>query len=159
MEDLEFGNNTMHQSLDIDSQSPVPKRKYVKRKTTTRTSRLVSTEIREMIAMAYKGEVKSIIRWRGIWKKAGDACEAVAKGLTGVSAVFAFAASAVRDEKLADIFSFTSGSIGTVGLVLLTYSSYATKESRQRTTELNNMLDSIGVTPLPDITVGEVDSA
>jgi hypothetical protein len=161
VEDLEFGKNTMHQSmqsLDIESQSPMPKRKTVRRKT-TRTSRLVSAEIREMVATAYKGEVQSMIRWRDVWKKAGDTCEAVAKGLTGVSAVFAFAASALRDPRLADIFSFTSGSIGTVGLVLLTYSSYATKESRQRTTELNNMLDSIGVTPLPDIALQEVESS
>jgi hypothetical protein len=154
MEDIEFGNNTM-QSLDIDS--PVTKRKNVKKKN-TRTSRLVSIEIREMIAAAYKGEVQSMLRWRDVWKKAGDTCEAVAKGLTGVSAVFAFAASAVRDTKLSEIFSFTSGSIGTVGLVLLTYSSYATKESRQRTTELNSMLHAIGVTPMPDIAIPEVDS-
>lgn len=161
MEDLEFGKNTMHQSLqslDIESQSPISKRKSVRRKT-TRTSRLVSAEIREMVASAYKGEVRSMIRWRDVWKKAGDTCEAVAKGLTGLSAVFAFASSAIRDAKIAEIFSFTSGSIATVGLVLLTYSSYATKESRQRTTELNSMLDSIGVTPIPDIAVHEVESS
>ena len=123
----------------------------------TRTSRLVTHEVRAMIAQAYRGEVASMIRWRDLWKKFGDACEAIAKGLTGASAVLAFAASAVRDTKTADILSFTSGTVSTVGLVLLAYSSYAVKESRQRTNELNGLLDSIGVTPMPDI--APVDSS
>lgn len=150
----DFGENTMNE-ISLDIESPVPRRKSVKRKS-TKTSRLISADIRDMIAKAYKGEVQSMIRWRDVWKKAGDTCEAVAKGLTGLSTVFAFASSAIRDPRIADIFSFTSGSIGTVGLVLLTYSSYATKESRQRTTELNNVLNTIGVTPLPDIALHDI---
>lgn len=117
----------------------------------TRTARMVANEIRDIVARAYPGEVSSMIRWRDFWKRFGDGCEAVAKGLTGVSAVLAFAASAIRDSKTADILSFTSGSVGTIGLVLLTYSNYAIRESRQRTTELNGLLDAIGVTPIPDI--------
>lgn len=116
-----------------------------------RTARMVSADVRDMLASAIKEEVFSMIRWRDAWKKFGDACEATAKGLTGVSAVLAFASSATDVVKTADILSFVSGSVGTLGLVLLTYSSYAIKESRQRTSELNGVLQSIGVTPVPDI--------
>lgn len=118
---------------------------------TSRTAKLVGADVREMIAGAYRGEIRSMIRWRDIWKRAGDSCEAIAKGLTGISAVLAFASSSVRDTTKADILSFTSGTVGTVGLVLLTYANYAVRESRQRTSEINGMLASIGVTPLPDI--------
>lgn len=112
-----------------------------------------------MIADMYRTEVQSMIRWRDRWKKVGDACEATAKGLTGVGAVLAFASSAIRDTKVASILSFSSGSVGTVGLVLLAYSSYAIRESRQRTSEINNVLGTIGVTPLPDIAEEDVSQS
>lgn len=109
------------------------------------TSEMVGDDVHTMLAQSYKQDVGGILTWRQRWKKIGDAFEAIAKGFTGVSAVLAFAASAVDSSKTADILSFTSGTVGTVGLVLLTYSTYATKESRQRTAELNALLTSIGV--------------
>lgn len=123
----------------------------------TQTAKMVATEVRDMIATAYRGEVQSMIRWRDIWKKVGDACEAIAKCLAGGGAVLAFASSSIRDTRTADILSFASGSVGTLGLVLMTYSAYASRESRQRTMELNNILDSIGVTPLPNISNGRTE--
>ena len=139
--------------MDIDSPEMDVEagRRQPPRRATTRTARLVNGEVRELIARSYRTEVGSMIRWRDGWKKFGDACEAIAKGLTGVSAVLAFASSAIRDEKIADILSFSSGGVGTLGLVLLTYSGYAIGESKQRTAELNGILGSIGVTPVPDI--------
>jgi hypothetical protein len=143
------------ESPEMDSQ-PVPVNRVnppvaLARRTRTHTSRLVTSDARAMIAAAYRGEIRSMIRWRDIWKRFGDGCEAAAKGLTGVSAILAFASSAIRDPRIADILSFTSGSVGTLGLVLLTYSGYAIHESRERTVELNGVLESIGVTPVPDI--------
>jgi len=123
----------------------------------SRTARLVQQEVRTLVATSLKQEVKSILRWRGFWKKTGDAFEALAKGLTGVGSVLAFAASAVDNTKTADILSFTSGTVGTVGLVMLAYASYASKESKQRTAEINNVLTSVGVTPIADIV--ETESA
>jgi hypothetical protein len=145
--------------MDIESpeiEMPQLPRHAVRR---TRTSRLVTAEIRGVIAQAYRSEVGSMVKWRGVWKRFGDACEAIAKGLTGVSAVLAFASSATQGAKTADILSFTSGAVGTLGLVLLTYSSYAIGESRQRTSELNHILGSIGVTPVPDIATLESSEA
>jgi hypothetical protein len=153
MEEFDNGNRhgTTRESIDLESPPPISVAPVRMRRKQTKTSRLVASEIRDMIAAAYKNEVRSMITWRDVWKRLGDTCEAVAKGLTGVSAVLAFAASAIRDPGTADILSFTSGSVGTIGLVLLTYASYAIRESRQRTSEINGMLDSIGVTPIPDI--------
>lgn len=123
------------------------------------TSEMVGSDVHNMLATSYTQDIGGILRWRQRWKKIGDAFEAIAKGFTGVSAVLAFAASAVDNTNTANILSFTSGTVGTVGLVLLTYSTYATKESRQRTAELNALLTSIGVTPVPHIAATEaVDS-
>jgi len=112
---------------------------------------MVSGDARDMIAAAYRREVSQAIRWREIWKKSGDIFEASAKGLTGVASVIAFASSAERDPETSSILSFVSGTVGTLGLVILLYSGYAIRESRQRTEELNSMLQAIGVTPVPNI--------
>jgi hypothetical protein len=115
------------------------------------TAKLVKVQIRQDVADAYKDEARMLVKSRLRWKQGGDWCEAIAKGLTGASSVLAYAASADRDTARADIFAFVSGCVGTVGLVLLTYSSYATRESRQRTSELNGLLQKLGMTPMPDI--------
>ena len=115
------------------------------------TSGMISSEVRELVAQSIKDEIRSMMRWRDIWKKAGDACEATAKVMTGVGAVLAFASSAIRDTSTADILSFSSGTVGTLGLVMLTFATYASNESKQRTSELNAALTNIGITPLPDI--------
>lgn len=115
------------------------------------TSFLVENEVRELVASTIKDDVRTSLRGRTTWRRVSNAFEAIAKGLTAVSSVLAFAASATSNTKTADILSFTSGTVGTVGLVLLTYSTYAQKESQQRTAELNTVLTSIGVTPVAQI--------
>ncbi len=141
---------------DVESQHHEP-RPRVARRMNTKTARMISTEIRGLIASSYRHEITSMMRWRDVWKKFGDACEAIAKGLTGISSVLAFASSANPNVKTADVLAFTSGTVGTIGLVLLAYSSYASKESRQRTAELNTILDTIGVTPVPDIATSSTE--
>lgn len=120
--------------------------------TSIHTARLVRSEIRKAIATEIKSEVNALMKSRYRWKKGGDYCEAIAKGLTGVGSILAFASSATRDAPSSEILAFVSGCVGTVGLVLLTYAAYASRESRQRTTELNGILQVIGVTPMPEIT-------
>ena len=124
-----------------------------------KTSKLIAAEVRRAVATAYKGEVDDMLKWRHIWKKSGDVCEAVAKGLTGVSTILAFAASSNRDSETTDILAFVSGCVGTAGLVLLTYSAYASRESKQRTSELNHVLHKLGVTPMPDISTAGAGDA
>ena len=119
------------------------------------TAKLVKVQVRQDMADAYKEEAHMLVKSRQRWKRGGDWCEAVAKGLTGVGSILAYAASAARDGTTTDILAFVSGCVGTTGLVLLTYSAYATRESRQRTTELNGLLQKLGVTPMPEIAAVE----
>jgi hypothetical protein len=119
------------------------------------TAKLVKVQVRQDMADAYKEEAHMLVKSRQRWKRGGDWCEAIAKGLTGVSTILAYAASAAEDGTTTDILAFVSGCVGTTGLVLLTYSSYATRESRQRTTELNGLLQKLGVTPMPEIAAAD----
>lgn len=98
-----------------------------------------------------------MLTWRTRWKRISDICESLGKCLSGVGSVLAFAASAEQNVRHADILAFTSGTVGTTALVLLMYAAYASRESRQRTTEGNELLKSIGVTPMPQIATEDVE--
>lgn len=121
------------------------------------TAKLIRGEVRRAIADHIREETTFLMNARSLWKRGGNWAEAISKGLTGAGSVLAFAASSIDNPKTTDILAFTSGCIGTIGLVLFTYSAYANRESRHRTSELNSMLHAIGVTPLPDIAPSSSD--
>ena len=121
------------------------------------TAKLIRAEIRKAVSQQYRGEIVGLMRWRRIWKACGDSCEAVAKGLGGASTILAFAASANKDTQDSDLLAFISGCVGTLSLVLLGYSTYATRESRQRTNEMNSMLQALQITPVPNIATETAD--
>ena len=123
------------------------------------TGNLVRTEVRQWVADEYRRETAELMKGRFVWKKSADWCEAIAKGLTGASSMFAFAASSNISTKLTDTLAFVSGCIGTLGLVLLTYSSYATRESQNRTAELNRVLYTLNLTPMPGISDRDVTNS
>lgn len=115
------------------------------------TAHLIRTQAQHIAAEEIRKEIQEIIRSRYTWKRRSDFVEVISKLLTSISSVLAFASSAIRDPKIADILAFTSGTVGTTGLVLNALSTYAGKESQERTNEVNNLLHSIGVTPIPQI--------
>lgn len=94
-------------------------------------------------------DVHSTLRGRRWWRKAGNAFEATSKAMHGASTVLAFAAGVFSSKET----SFAAGTVGTLGLVLLAFASYAAKESRERTAQLNSVLHSLGLDPVPDIAV------
>lgn len=116
-----------------------------------RTAQLIADQTREDVAREFAEESRMLLRSRRRWKRTGDLCEAFSKGLAGISTVLAYAASAINTQPATDILAFSSGFVGTIGLTLFAYSSYSNQESRQRTQELNALLQSLGVTPMPEL--------
>ena len=116
-----------------------------------RTAQLIADQTREDVAREFAEESRMLLRSRRHWKKTGDICEAFSKGLAGISTILAYAASAINTQPATDILAVSSGFVGTIGLTLFAYSSYSTQESRQRTQELNALLQSLGVTPMPEL--------
>lgn len=137
-----------------DDESPPQQQQHTPRRPqrlTGRTAQLIAEHTREDVAREFAEESRMLLRSRRRWKKTGDLCEAFSKGLAGVGTILAYAASAINTQPATDILAFTSGFVGTVGLTLFAYSSYSTQESRQRTQELNALLQSLGVTPMPEL--------
>ena len=145
-------NNTNNMDTPFDVEiAQTESQQQPKQPIRSRTSFLIEKEVRELVAKTVKDDVRSTLSGRTTWRRVSNTFEAVAKGLTAVSSVLAFAASAIDDMKTVDILCFTSGTIGTLGLVLLTYSTYAQREARERTDQVNQILESIGITPVTQL--------
>jgi hypothetical protein len=97
----------------------------------------------------YIHEARELLHDRYAWRKVSNVCEATAKILAGMASVLAFASTSFEHPTL----SFIAGCTNTVGLVLLLFGSYSSKESKERTHQLNAILAAVGVTPVPDIAI------
>lgn len=105
--------------------------------------------INDMVEPAYVRDVKDALSGRFAWKRISEVCETSSKVLSGVSSIFAFAAGAYKYASL----SFTAGCIGTVALVFMLFASYAAKESKERTQQLNMTLNHVGIRGMPVIAI------
>lgn len=81
------------------------------------------------------------------WRKVGNVFEALAQLLILAQIPLSFVAG--RGYPL---LSDVSGSLGVVALAVLKFSSYAMSESKERTSQFNEILKARGVTEVPDIT-------
>ena len=105
--------------------------------------------MRELVMSYYTSETEDMLRGKKWWRKSGEFLEASSKIMSGVASILAFAASSNISTPVSDALAFSSGCIGTFSLVILTFSAYATKESRQRTMDLNALLGKFDITPVP----------
>ena len=106
--------------------------------------------IREkLVEESVYNDIKYNIGSKSRWKIIGDITETSANLFILVGSVLAFAAGSFNIIYL----SFVSGSCGVISLSLLRFSSYAMKESSERTMQVNKLLDRIGIDKIPDITI------
>lgn len=105
--------------------------------------------MRALVLKYYSEETEEMLKGKRWWRKTGEFLEAASKIMGGVSSVLAFAASSNISTHISDSLAFSSGCIGTFSLVILTFSAYASTESRQRTVDLNKLLEKFSITPVP----------
>ena len=96
--------------------------------------------IENLVSYSYKRDVSDTVYGRFSWRKWSNAGEAASKILAGASTMLACAAGVYSSDSL----SFVAGSLGTISLVCMTLSAYAAKESRERTDQLNAVLEHVG---------------
>ena len=106
--------------------------------------------IEGLVGYSYKRDVSDTVYGRFTWRKWSNAGEAASRLLAGAATVLAFAAGVYSSDSL----SFTAGSLGTVSLVCQTLSAYAARESKERTDQLNTVLEHVGVASVPRLTGG-----
>jgi hypothetical protein len=104
-----------------------------------------------LIQPNYVEEITSFLNGRSSWRKIGMILETCSKIMLGAGSVLSFASSVYTDQRM----SFISGTLSTLSLVCLQFSSYSFHESKKSTEHLNVLLKSIEVMPLPEIVDNE----
>ena len=101
----------------------------------------------DLVEKNYYDDINYNIKSKSRWKIIGDITEALSHIFIGFSTILAFS-SGFFDNRL---LSFIAGCFGTAAFVLLRFSSYSMKESRERTEQVNILLKNLGLDPMSDI--------
>ena len=110
------------------------------------TSELHERVLNGVINPSIEGEVVDLMGSRDNWRKIYNITEALGHILIVVSTVFAFAAGVYNELSS---LAFVSGCVSTISISLLKFSDYAAKESNERTSTLNKLLDRLDIKQLP----------
>lgn len=101
----------------------------------------------ELVNPNYYNDIKRSIRGKSRWKFIGDFTEAISHIFTGISVILSFACGFFDDL----VLSFIAGVFGIIALVLLKFSHYAINESKERTEEVNILLNKLKIDEIPMI--------
>lgn len=128
--DIDSGGESVSQSQEIQN-----------------TSDALVSKVRRLVEQAYMTDVKDTLGGRYHWRKVGDWSEALARICAGISTMLAFASGIYELKAL----SFAAGCTNTMAIVLGLWVSYAVKESKERSRDLNKVLSVLQVSPMPDL--------
>lgn len=109
----------------------------------------------ELVEKNYYNDVDYNINSKSRWKRISDINDTLAHIMTGLAAIMAFAAGFFNYR----ILSFISGCLATLSLVFLQFASFAMKESKERTQQVNILLEQLSIDKIPDITIESTTSA
>jgi hypothetical protein len=117
--------------------------------TTDFKSHIVNT----IIKPNYIDEIHDSTENRTMWKKRAMRFETCSKLFIGVGSIMSFASGVYGYQTL----SFVSGAISTISLVFLQYANFSYKESKKATSDLNILLDNIGIKKVPELNTATQD--
>lgn len=102
-----------------------------------------------IVKPTYVDDLKSSIRWRGIYRQLGNITTSSSKLFVMAGAILAFLESYFKTEYITII----SGCTSLFGVLLQQYSEYAYKQSSKKTLDANEVLANLGIqTAITDIT-------
>jgi hypothetical protein len=101
--------------------------------------------VHELIEPFYLDDIKSMIRGKKCWKLSGQIFETVSKVLVAVGGIISFSSGYFNDP----ILSFLAGSISTLSLATLQFSSFAYTENKKQGQDLNVLLKKLNLDVIP----------
>jgi hypothetical protein len=101
--------------------------------------------VHELIEPFYLDDIKSMIRGKKCWKLSGQIFETVSKVLVAVGGIISFSSGYFDDP----ILSFLAGSISTLSLATLQFSSFAYTENKKQGQDLNVLLKKLNLDVIP----------
>ena len=101
--------------------------------------------VHELIEPFYLDDIKSMIRGKKYWKLSGQIFETVSKILVAIGGIMSFSSGYFNDPML----SFLAGSISTLSLATLQFSSFAYVENKKQGQDLNVLLKKLNLDVIP----------
>lgn len=103
--------------------------------------------VNDIVEPSYIEEIRHSITARKCWKKTGQIFETLSKVLVAVSGILSFSSGYFGDP----ILGLVSGSITTISLAMLQFSSFSYNQNKKQSAELNLLLQKINVDTIPII--------
>jgi|LauGreDrversion4_2_1035121.scaffolds.fasta_scaffold446845_2 hypothetical protein len=101
--------------------------------------------VHELIEPFYLDDIESIIRNKKCWRTSGQVFETLSKVLVAIGGIVSFSSGYFNDP----ILSFLAGSISTLSLATLQFSSFAYMENKKQSQDLNTLLRKLNIDVVP----------
>ena len=103
--------------------------------------------VKEYVEPAYLYDISSMIKGKRCWKTVGQIFETFSKIFIAISGILSFSSGYFGDP----ILGLVSGSITTISLAMLQFSSFSYNQNKKQSAELNLLLQKINVDTIPII--------
>jgi len=102
--------------------------------------------VHSLIEPNYIEEINSFITGRKVWRETGLVFETLSKLCMGTGTILSFSSGVYASPTM----SFIAGTVSTVSLVCLQFSSFCYHESKRSTEDLNLLLSKLKMDTIPD---------
>jgi hypothetical protein len=101
--------------------------------------------LKKYIEPSYIYDIKYMIKGKRRWKLCGQIFETLSKIFVAIGCILSFSSGYYQGK----VLSFISGSVSTISLAMLQFSSFSFKENKKQSQELNILLNKIGLDTIP----------
>lgn len=117
---------------------------------------VIDSDFREtcinIITPSLETDIRDMVRGRVVWRRTSTAFEVFGRVSGALGTIIAFAGSSnIAGDTLSRALSFSAGCLGTTSIVSTLFASFARQQSLERSSAMNNVLQSAGVKQIPDI--------
>ena len=103
--------------------------------------------VKELIEPMYISDVKNAIKEKKCWKVTGQLFETFSKVLVAVGGILSFSSGYYSYPTL----GFVAGSVSTVSLAMLQFSSFSYGQNKKQSSELNILLTKLDIDTVPEL--------
>ena len=131
--------NKKSKSFNIDINQSKPDKKV---------SECVKLQIvKELVEPMYINDIKTMIKGKKCWRLTGQVFETMSKSLVAIGGILSFSSGYYNYPTL----GFIAGSISTVSLAMLQFSSFSYSENKKQSSELNIILEKLDIDTIPQL--------
>jgi hypothetical protein len=101
--------------------------------------------VQDLIEPSYRDDIENMIKGKKCWKLSGQVFETISKILVAIGSIISFSSGYFNDPLL----GFLAGSISTMSLATLQFSSFAYIENKKQGQDLNVLLKKLNLDVIP----------